>query len=130
MKIAVTYEEGLVGQHFGHTEEFKIYQILNGTIISSNILKSDGAGHSALVTRLAEENVDLLICGGIGGGAQNALNEVGIALLAGVEGNVDKVIDLYLKDELLGSASANCSHHDNKEEHTCGEHGCNGGCSH
>ena len=77
MKIAVTYENGEVFQHFGHTEQFKIYEIEDGKIISQEITDTNGSGHGALAGFLKERSVDALICGGIGGGAKAALAEAG-----------------------------------------------------
>ena len=87
MRIAVTYEQGDVFQHFGHTEEFKVYEVEEGKVISSKIISSDGSGHSALAALLNDKGIDVLICGGIGGGAQAALSERGIELCAGASGN-------------------------------------------
>lgn len=137
MKIAVTYDNGEIFQHFGHTEEFKIYDVENNEIISSEILSSEGQGHGALATLLEGNNIDVVICGGIGGGAQNALMEKGIELCAGAMGNADEAVESYLRGELINTG-ANCSHHG--EGHTCGNHegeehcghepdgGCSGGC--
>jgi len=119
VKIAVTYEGGEVFQHFGHTEEFKIYDVQDGKVVSSQILGSDGNGHSALAALLDDNAIDVLICGGIGGGAQAALAERGIELCAGASGSADEAVEAYLRGELVNSG-ANCSHHDG--EHSCGEH--------
>ncbi len=121
MRIAVTYENGQVFQHFGHTEEFKIYEIEDGKVISTEIIGSNSSGHSALAALLDERKIDVLICGGIGGGAQAALEERGIELCAGAEGNADQAVEAYLRGEIVNTG-ANCNHHG--EGHTCHEHGC------
>lgn len=123
MKIAVTYDNGTVFQHFGRTEEFKVYEVEGREVISSEIISSSGSGHSALAGILADQGIDLLICGGIGGGAQAALEEAGIGLVAGAQGNTDEVVEAFLRGELT-STGANCHHHDHEEGHSCGEHGC------
>ncbi len=128
MKIAVAYESGDVFQHFGHTEQFKIYTVEDGKVTSTEIIDSNGSGHGALATLLSEAAIDVLICGGIGGGAQAALAEEGIELCAGASGNTDEAINAYLRGELVNTG-ANCDHHG--EGHNCGEHGadgCHGGC--
>lgn len=130
MKIAVTYDNGNVFQHFGRTENFKVYEVEDNKVISSEIIGSNGIGHGALAGLLAEQEIEVLICGGIGAGAQNALTEAGIALVAGAEGNTDDVVASYLAGELI-STGANCDHHDHEEGHSCGDHGCGdtcGGC--
>ena len=123
MRIAVTYEQGDVFQHFGHTEEFKVYEVEEGKVISSKIISSDGSGHSALAALLNDKGIDVLICGGIGGGAQAALSERGIELCAGASGNADEAVEAYLRGELVNTG-ANCDHHG--EGHSCGEQGCGG----
>lgn len=131
MRIAVTYENGQVFQHFGHTEEFKIYEIEDGKVISTEIIGSNGSGHSALAALLDERKIDVLICGGIGGGAQAALTERGIELCAGADGNADQAVEAYLRGELVNTG-ANCNHHGEGHschDHGCGEHDCgNGDC--
>lgn len=119
MRIAVTYENGQVFQHFGHTQEFKIYEVEDGKVVSSEIIGSDGQGHGALAGLLNNKAIDVLICGGIGGGAQAALSEQGIELCAGASGDVDAAVEAYLKGELVNSG-VNCNHHG--EGHTCGDH--------
>ena len=83
MKIAVTYENGQVFQHFGHTEQFKLYEVEDGRVVSSQVVDTNGSGHGALAGFLREYGVDALICGGIGGGARNALAQAGIQLYPG-----------------------------------------------
>ena len=134
MKIAVTYENGNVFQHFGKTEFFKVFEVEDGKVVSSEVIGSNGTGHGALAGLLAGQSVDVLICGGIGGGAQAALADAGVELCAGAKGNVDQAVEAYLKGELI-STGANCDHH-HEEGHSCGHHGeghscsdsCQGGC--
>ena len=139
MKIAVTYDNGNVFQHFGKTEFFKVYEVEDNKVVSSEVIGSNGTGHGALAGLLADRNVDVLICGGIGGGAQAALAEAGVELCAGAEGDTDQAVEAYLKGELV-STGANCDHHhgedhscgDHEDGHSCGDHGeehsCGGGC--
>ena len=123
MKIAVTYENGNVFQHFGHTEEFKVYQVEDGEIIKTEILGSNGTGHGALAGLLNDCDIDVLICGGIGGGAQAALQEQGIELCAGASGDADEAVKAYLNGDLVNTG-ANCDHHG--EGHSCKDHDCGG----
>ena len=119
MKIAVTYDNGNVFQHFGKTESFKVYEVQDQKVVSSEVISSNGSGHGVLAGLLAEQGVDVLICGGIGGGAQAALSEAGIELCAGAQGNTDEAVEAYLKGELV-SSGVNCDHHG--EGHSCGHH--------
>ncbi len=126
MKIAVTYENGQVFQHFGHTEQFKVYEVEDGKVVSSQVFGSDGTGHEALAVLLSQRAIDVLICGGIGGGAQAALQEQGIELCAGASGDADEAVQAYLRGELINTG-ANCDHHDHHGEgHECGDHSCGG----
>ena len=120
MRIAVTHDKGNVFQHFGHTEEFKVYEAEDGKIISSEVIGSEGSGHGALASLLAGKAIDVLICGGIGGGAAAALEDNGIELIAGVSGSTDEAVEAYLKGELV-STGANCDHHG--EGHSCHDEG-------
>ena len=112
MKIAVTYENGLVFQHFGHTQQFKLYTVENGKITSSEVVDTNGSGHGALAVFLKTHGVDTLICGGIGGGARTALAEAGIALYPGARGAAH---------EHHGEGHEGCHGH-HGEGHTCGGH--------
>ena len=123
MKLAVTFENGNIFQHFGHTENFKIYDIENGVIKESRVVNSNGAGHGALAGFLKNEGVDVLICGGIGAGAQTALANAGIRLYGGVSGSADEAADAFLEDRLEYDANVKCSHH-HDHEGGCGEHTC------
>ncbi len=92
MRIAVTYEDGKVFQHFGHTEQFKLDDVEEGQVKATEVISTDGNGHGALARFLQEHKVDTLICGGIGGGAQQALALAGINLYGGVKGDADQAV--------------------------------------
>lgn len=129
MKVAVTYDNGEIFQHFGRTEEFKVYEVEDGKVILSEVIGSDGAGHEALAGVLSGQNIDVLICGGMGSGAQMALAEAGIEVISGASGSADDAVNAYLAGE-LESSGVNCNHHDNEEGHSCGGGcgTCGGGC--
>ena len=127
MKIAVTYENGQIFQHFGHTEQFRIYYAENGKVVSSEVIDTNGSGHGALAGLLSALNVDAIICGGIGGGAQTALAQAGIKLYGGVSGNADDAVNALLGGNLGYNPDVKCSHHEHEhgeDGHTCGSHGC------
>ena len=141
MKIAVTYENGEIFQHFGHTETFKIYDIADGKVVSAEVVDTNGSGHGALAGFLVAHGVDTLICGGIGGGlferaydpllfaaavrgAQNALAQAGIRLFGGVSGNADEAVNALLAGNLGYNPNVHCDHHDHEAGHSCGDHGC------
>ena len=127
MKIAVTYENGQIFQHFGHTEQFKVYDVEDGKIVSKTIVDTEGQGHGALAGLLTVIGADILICGGIGGGAQMALAEAGIKLYGGVNGSCDAAVEAYLANNLGYNPNVKCDHHDHEHGeggHDCGNHGC------
>ena len=132
MKIAVTYENGQVFQHFGHCEQFKLYDAADGAVTSSQVVSAAGSGHGALAGFLQSHGVDALICGGIGAGARTALAEAGIQLCPGVSGGADESVEALLKGTLSYDPDTQCAHH-HEEGHqchsgSCGEdkHGCTG----
>jgi len=132
MRIAVTYEDGQIFQHFGHTKHIKLYMIEGSEVKSSVVLPTVGSGHGALAGFLAHNQVETLICGGIGGGAQQALQAAGIKLFAGVSGDADAAVEALLKGTLRYVSEATCSHHDHEDGHDCHcddhDHDCGGSC--
>ncbi|WP_293685519.1 DUF134 domain-containing protein [uncultured Phascolarctobacterium sp.] len=127
MRIAVTYANGEIFQHFGHTEEFKVYDVQDGKVVASEVVDTNGQGHGALAGVLTALKADVLICGGIGGGAQMALVAAGIKLYGGVSGSADAAVEALLAGTLDYNPAVKCSHHgEHGEGHTCGEHGCGG----
>lgn len=127
MRIAVAYANGEIFQHFGHSEQFKFYDAENGSVISTHIADTNGSGHGALAGFLSANAVDVLICGGIGGGAQNALSQAGIKIYGGVSGSADEAVNNLLAGVLDFNPNVRCNHHDqehSEEGHVCGAHGC------
>ena len=122
MKIAVTYDNGQIFQHFGHCQNFKVYSVEDGKIISSEVVNAAGSGHGALAGFLQNLGVEMLICGGIGGGAQTALAQIGIRLFAGVSGDADAAVESLLAGTLQYNESATCDHHGHGEGHSCHNH--------
>lgn len=137
MKIAVTYDNGQVFQHFGHTEQFKLYVVNERGIVSSEVVDTNGQGHGALAGFLAGAGADVLICGGIGGGARAALAEAGIELYGGVSGSCDAAVEAFISGKLNYDPDAECDHHKGQRSdeghtchgrngHKCADHGCGG----
>lgn len=127
MRIAVTYENGQIFQHFGHTAQFKIYDVEEGKVVKSEVVDTNGSGHGALAGILSAADIDVLICGGIGGGAQMALASAGIKLYGGVSGDADQAVEALLSGNLVFNPNVQCNHHGEHhhgEGHQCGNHGC------
>ncbi len=125
MKIAVTCDNGQVFQHFGHTENFKVYEVIDGEVKSMRIMPTNGNGHGALAGFLADLGVDTLICGGIGGGAKAALSDAKITVYPGVKGACDKAVLDFVMGKLNYDPNTHCDHHEHGEgNHDCGSHSC------
>ena len=131
MRIAVTYENGQVFQHFGHTPEFKLYDVTDGVITRTVVIRALGSGHDALAAFLSEMRVNVLICGGIGGGARAALEEAGILLYGGVSGDADAAAEALAAGKLDYVPDIHCQHHEGEAgcgghdcPHSCGDAGC------
>ena len=122
MVIAVTFDNGNIGQHFGKSEFFKIYNVEGKNILSQKVIDTDGNGHGALAGYLKEHNVEILICGGLGGGARNALAEAGIKIYPGAMGDADGQVKAFLEGNLEYNADTTCKDHDHDEGHSCGSH--------
>ncbi len=132
MIIATTYQAGQIFQHFGHTAQFKLYTVEGDAVTAMIVVNTGTAGHGALAAFLADNHVDVLICGGIGGGAQAALAEANIRVYGGAAGDADYAVAMFLAGKLDYNPNVRCSHHDHEhgDGHTCGDHGCGGNCSH
>ncbi|MBQ1447280.1 MAG: NifB/NifX family molybdenum-iron cluster-binding protein [Solobacterium sp.] len=126
MKIAVTYENGEIFQHFGRTEQFRIYDVQDGTVVDARTIGTDGQGHGALAGVLMNAGVDALICGGIGIGARNALEYAGIRLYPGIAGSADAAVEALLQGTLDYDPDTRCDHHDH-DHGACGHDGCHHG---
>ena len=138
MRIAVTYENGEVFQHFGHAKQFKLYDVEESKIVAEQIVDTNGNGHGALAGFLQAVKADALICGGIGMGAQTALTDAGIKFYAGVQGSADAAAKALAEGNLAYDPDARCDHHDHDHDqnhgdgHDCGQHDEHkgGGCRH
>lgn len=130
MKIAVPFENGMVFQHFGRSEQFKFYEVENGVVLHSEVVSTNGQGHGALVGFLVQHGANVVFCGGIGTGAQVALMQAGIQMFGGISGLADVAVSSYLSGRLVFDPDVHCTHHDHDEGHSCHEHkgGCSGSC--
>lgn len=121
MKIAVTTENEQVFQHFGQCQVFAIYTLETGEIQNKVFLDASQSGHSALAGLLSSLEIEVLICGGIGGGAIKMLEAKGIKVISGIEASTDAAVTAYLSGQLVG-IGATCNHHDHDEQHECSCH--------
>ena len=123
MKIAVTYADGQVYQHFGHAAQFKLYTVESGMILDTAVVDATASGHSAMVSYLQRQGVNTVICGGIGAGARVALAQAGIELYPGVTGDALAAAEQLAAGSLAFDPDTTCNHH-HEEGHSCGEHSC------
>ena len=123
MRIAVTYENGAVFPHFGHTAHFKLYETQGERILSARVVDTQGSGHGALAGLLRDLGAEALICGGIGAGARQALEEAGIRLYPGAEGEADACVQALLEGRLSYDPDTQCAHH-HEQGHACADHAC------
>ena len=130
MKLAVTYEDGRVFQHFGKTKEFKIYDIVDGKVGFSMVISAGGNGHASLAGFLRMLGISVVLCGGIGPGAVQALQSLDITPIAGVTGDADQAAEDFVAGKLAENTEALCSHHHSGGfGQGCGHHTCEGGCT-
>lgn len=127
MRVATTYDNGNIFMHFGRSEQFKIYDIQDGKVLNEQVVGTGGTGHGALVGLLTNGGVDTLICGGIGGGAINALTQADITVYAGAQGSCDACVEALIAGTLAQTGEATCGCHVHDHEHTH-EHGESCGC--
>lgn len=127
MRVATTYDNGNIFMHFGRSEQFKIYDIQDDKVLNEQVVGTGGTGHGALAGLLANGGVDTLICGGIGGGAINALTQAGITVYAGAQGSCDACVEALIAGTLAQTGEATCGCHDHDHEHIQ-EHGGSCGC--
>ena len=113
MKGGVTCEKetGNIFQHFGKTQYFKIYQIEDGKILSSEVIDNGGNGHHAIPPYLKSLGVETLILGNRGQGAIEAIAVSGLKEMPGITGSADKAAELFAKGELKPNFEAKCNHH-------------------
>ena len=127
MKLAIPYEDGRVFQHFGKTKEFRIYDIVDGKVGFSMVVNAGGNGHGALAGFLRMLGISVVLCGGIGPGAVQALQSLGITPIAGVSGDADRAAEDFVAGKLAENTEALCNHHPSGEFGGCGQHVCEGG---
>lgn len=123
MKIAVIYENGVVFRHFGHCNAVKLYTFDDGTMLDMRVIELNGNGHESVVKFMSDNGVDTVICGGIGDPAVKMLNDKGIELCAGAQGDADQAVMDYLMGRLNCSSASICATEHSSQEH-CGGH-CN-----
>jgi predicted Fe-Mo cluster-binding NifX family protein len=115
MKIAVASERDQVTQHFGHCINFNIFDIENGQIIKSESIMNPGHKPGFLPLFLHDLGVNVIIAGGMGGGAVDIFNQKGIEVILGANGSAEKAVEAFLKGDLVSTGSI-CHDHPHQNE--------------
>lgn len=119
MKITVAAMGNTVAQHFGHCENFIFFDTENGVIMEEKSVPNPGHRPGFLPNFLADNGAEVIIAGGMGGGAVDIFNERNVEVIVGAEGNARECVEAYLKGELISTGSV-CHQHEHADE--CGEH--------
>ena len=118
MKIAVASDNGMVTEHFGHCEGFIVFDAENNQIIKSETIANPGHRPGFLPNYLNDMGVNVIISGGMGGGAIDIFNEKNIEVIVGAKGSAKAAVEAYLQDSLKSTGSV-CNEHQHYNE--CGE---------
>ena len=118
LKIAVASEGEKVTEHFGHCVNFNIFETQNDQIVKNESISNPGHRPGFLPNFLNEMGVNVIISGGMGGGAIEIFNEKGIEVIVGAQGEARAAVTAYLRGELKSTGSV-CHEHQHHDE--CGE---------
>ncbi len=119
MKIAVSCNGTQIWAHFGHCENFMVYDVTDGAITSEEMVANPGHRPGLLPNFLADLGVEVMIAGGMGGGAIDIFNERGVEVVLGAQGDAKVATEAYLRGELESTGSV-C--HEHEHAHECGNH--------
>ena len=123
MVIAIAYDEGNIGEHFGHATCFAMYDYYGTDTSECNktlVDCSDRHGHQQMADLMKEHDVAAVMSGNMGGEAKALLLSYGIVPVVGYTGDADTAADLLVTGQLPVTAS------DESCGGGCG--GCSGGC--
>jgi predicted Fe-Mo cluster-binding NifX family protein len=115
LKIAVASEGAMVTGHFGHCENFNIYESEGQTITKSTSVPNPGHRPGFLPNYLNDLSVNVIISGGMGGGAIEIFNEKGIEVVTGAVGDAAQAAMNYLNGTLKSTGSV-CHEHQHHGE--------------
>lgn len=115
LKIAVASENDIVTEHFGYCANFNIYEVENNQIVKSESIPNPGHKRGFLPNFLNDLGVNVIISGGMGGGALEIFNEKGIEVIIGVSGLAKTAVEKYLQGSLKSTVTFCQSHHHHDE---------------
>lgn len=125
MKIAMPCTRSdEIFEHFGHASEFVIYEHNGGDYVDKKFIQTRCSGHDETARLMRYLEINMVVCGGIGQGAIDALTKYGILVYAGVEGSTDRAYYDLMENRLKCTSKPSCKSHDC----SCGSGGCSCGC--
>lgn len=116
MIIAVASEKTMITGHFGHCENFNLYEVNEGEVVKHESIPNPGHRPGFLPKYLSELNVNVIISGGMGGAAVQIFNENNIEVVIGAKGEAITAVNSYLAGELESTGSI-C--HEHQHAHEC-----------
>lgn len=126
MKIAMPARDGQINEHFGTTQEFAIIELVNNEVKNLEIISNEGLqhNHGGIANMLKNENIEVIICGGIGGHMIQALQQMGLRVVNGASGSLKQTAEAFANGTLV-TRPVSCSCSGGHHHH---HHG--GGCHH
>jgi len=110
-KIAIPTCEGKLWQHFGKAPEVTFVTVENGEVKESVVMQAPEHEHGAMPRFIAAQGATDVLCGGLGQGAVNMLNQLGIQVHGGAPTiAVEEVLSQYLGGTIVYGDSS-CHHH-------------------
>ncbi|MBN2733504.1 MAG: NifB/NifX family molybdenum-iron cluster-binding protein [Methanomicrobiaceae archaeon] len=109
MKVAVAKEDNIVAEHFGHCREYVLFTVEDGRITGEETLTAPEHAPGVIPRFLNEKGANVVLAGGMGQGAINLFNEMGITVFIGVCGSIDAAIKSYIEGTLLSGQNV-CDH--------------------
>lgn len=115
MRIAIAGEGNKVTEHFGHCVNFLLFDVENGQITKEESIPNPGHKPGFLPNYLADRGVNVIISGGMGGGAVEIFNERNVEVVVGAKGDARIAAERYLKGDLRTTGSV-CHEHQHHGE--------------
>ena len=111
MRIAVPSNGRNICAHFGHCENFNIFDTKEGQIAAENSVPNPGHKPGFLPNFLGDLGVAVIIAGGMGGSAAEIFGQRNIQVITGAQGDARKAAEAYSRGELNSSGEICREHH-------------------
>ena len=111
LRIAMPTSDGLnVDEHFGHAKEFALYDMQETTVVDHKNVTPPPHAPGVLPKFLGEQDVDVIITGGMGQMAIRLFKEQDIDVILGASGTIEDNLKEYIGGDLVSKGSP-CDHH-------------------